>query len=111
MFNRLRFTPARRCTVERSEHTAYPGGADEAVSEADGVGGGQTAPSKARVKVGAGGTAIARKKKPWRAARRRGGVPDKVAACKPQAGERGLSLASAVVQRRRGRSSSGERRH
>ncbi len=38
--------------------------ADEAMSEADGAGGGQTAPCTARVKVGAGGTAMAGEIKP-----------------------------------------------
>lgn len=41
----------------------------------------------------------------------RGSGCDAVAACKPQAGEQGLSLAGAVAQRRRGRSSSADRRH
>jgi hypothetical protein len=41
-----------------------PGVADEAMSEADGAGGGQKARCKARVKVGAGGTAVAGETKP-----------------------------------------------
>jgi len=51
MFNRLRFTPARRCAVEHSEQgKPFPGVAAEAASNAGGADGGQNAQTSAKAK-------------------------------------------------------------
>jgi hypothetical protein len=49
MLNRLRFTPAWQRAVERREQAGFEV-ADEAVSESDGAGGGQTAQTFAKAK-------------------------------------------------------------
>jgi hypothetical protein len=52
MFNRLRFTPDWPCAIEHREQAVFDV-ANEAVSEADGAGGGQYAAKPGRVQESA----------------------------------------------------------